>query len=159
MMRTTIKIDSLKQAETVINRLARRARKLVVGLAPAVSIYSYCPAIPEDKVLLRYLFPVAGTFKKVLIKVPGTKPDKLFPVHIEIIGSTTGQYFEGQLRKETTTVPLNFAIEEGTSLQVTTTAEGVTGIEVAALFVPLIDTGERHTALADALEGVVDEGV
>ena len=157
-MRTPIKVKTLKDAERYINRLARRSKKTATALSPAVPIYSFCAAVPEDGIILRYLSAVPGRFIRIIIRVPEATPSKRFNIRAELLGSEAGTFVEAEIRKEQAEVAVDFAVQLGDRLVVQTSSLDFSNIEVAAAFVPDVDTGTIHKVLIDTLEGEDNEG-
>jgi hypothetical protein len=154
-----IKLTSLDHAGMVLTRLALRSRKTIVGMVPAVPLYAFCKKPPEDGVLIRYLFPVAGTITKVLLAAPEVTKEKPVEFLVNLSGPLITQTLTHTLKRAEMSVDMNFKVEEGDRLSVVVMERNLTDIEVSALFRPKLSSGERIQAFLDELTGAVDEGI
>lgn len=155
-----IEVETMEDVGKILTRFQRKLRKVVVGLAPAVPIYAYCLEVPPDGTLLRYMFPVQGRILKVMVRVVGAKTDKPILIRVELMGSPKGQYAEFVLKRELTSLLLDFPVEEGDRLIVSTPETSFAGIELSALFVSSVRVGDVHKVMVEELEklpGVEEE--
>ena len=143
----------------VLERMARKAPKFVVGLAPAIPLYSYCSKVPEDGVILRYMFIVPGILRKALIYIPGVSPQKQFAFRAELFGTPAGRYVDATIRKEQIEVELELPVEVGNRLTIFTPTIWETPIEFCALFFPSEKVASQIKVLREAIEEKLDEGI
>lgn len=138
--------------KTILARFERRLPKRVIGFMPAVPLYAFSQGVPEDGVLLRYLFPMSGTLTKLYVSVIGATSQRILTVRAELTEPSTGQYVEGVLRKDLTIIEASLEVIAGSRLTVLAAAMWDGPIEVAAIFIPKMGIGEQHTAMLDQLE-------
>lgn len=151
-----------EEMKAVHERIDRRATKQVVGFIPAVPLYAFSLRVPEDGVILRYLFPMSGRITKLYISILESSPQKSLTVRAELSGATTGQYVEGVLRKDLTILTTDMQVEAGSRLTVLAATSWDGPIEVSAVFNPMMGLGEVHKALAQLevptqAEGITEE--
>lgn len=135
-----------EEMKVVHERMDRRATKQVIGFMPAIPLYAFSIGVPEDGVLLRYLFPMSGRITKLYISILGSSPQKTLSIRAELSGPTTGQYVEGVLRKDLTILSADLHVEAGSRLTVLAAASWDGPIEVAAIFNPTMGLGEVYKA-------------
>jgi len=142
---------TVKDLEILLARIERRQPKHVVGFAPANSIYSFCSSVPADGIVLRYMFAVAGTITKIFVFCPKSKEDPPFELKAELINETAGQFVDVVVTKDRLVVDVNLPIKEGSRLLIRSPSANRINIELAALFIPDLEIGQKHQVLRAAL--------
>ena len=143
------------QLQTVYARVDQRAPKMVVGFAPAIPLYAFCRGVPEDGVLLRYMFVVPGKLTKVGVYASGVDSKAPIRLRAELLGQTTGQYVDLEVRKETSMMDVDISVDAGSRLVLMSATVWPNDLEVCALFVPELGIGAVHKVLKEALnEGI-----
>ena len=142
---------TINDLEILLARIERRQPKHVVGFAPVNSIYSFCPSVPADGIVLRYMFAVAGTITKIFVFCPRPKEAPPLELKAELINETAGQFVDVVVTKDRLVVDVNLPIKEGSRLLIRSPTINRNNIELAALFIPNIEIGQRHQALRAAL--------
>ena len=140
--------------EKVVSRLVRRSRTTAVGVVTPFPISSYI-YLPDIKVILRYMFPAAGTVTKGVLfieNMPKSGVNVTVTIH-NSLGTSSRTYFTK--RRDMLLEPNN-PVFAGDRLIIEIESlveeEIVTGIWIAFLWAPKMADSEVRQFLIDDLE-------
>lgn len=159
MIKGTTNEEKFKSVERLVKHLARRSQKAVGVYTPPVMISAYIDK-PENGVLYKQLFPLAGKFVNVCAVVEKL-PEKKANIDIEIVitypqNKMEKLYFAGRKRIEISNIQKQLPAGTRVEIRLADSSVECSGIWIAGSFEVAINKTKLSTVIIEELEATYD---
>jgi hypothetical protein len=142
-------VSSEKNVQTLLQRAMRKAPSKIIGVVPVSPLYHFCKKVGEDGVVFRYMFPLEGELKRIIIYAPEVTAKTPIAIRAEITTGEQGRYVNGVMRGPKLALDVNLKVVAEDRIIVTTSALELGDVEFCGLFYPNPDAGTVYKLMMD----------